>query len=51
MVTAFQILAMLVVVVSFLGVIGTKEDDDFRENLTITLVAGLISFIVVTLLA
>ena len=44
MVTAFQIILLVIIVVSFLGVVGEK-DEVLKENMLVTFLAGLVALI------
>ena len=46
MVTAFQIIMLIVIVVGFIGALGEKEDIDLRHTMLAMFFAALAAFIV-----
>ena len=46
MVIAFQIILLIIILISFMGVVGEKEDKDLRKNLSAIIISGMASFIV-----
>lgn len=46
MVTAFQIILLIVLSISFLGVIGEKKDENLRNNLALIVAISIVIFVV-----
>lgn len=46
MIIAFQIILLIVLLISFMGVAGEKEDMNLRKNLTAICIASMAAFIV-----
>ena len=46
MVIAFQIILLIVILISFMVVVGEKEDEGLRKNLSAIIISGMAAFIV-----
>lgn len=48
MVESFQVIILIIIVVSFLGSVGEKRDKRLRNNLTALCLASIIAFTIIT---
>jgi len=45
-VTAFQVILLIVILIGFLGAVGEEKDKDLSNNLAFLCVSGMIAFII-----
>lgn len=50
MIIAFQVVLLIIITISFVGIVGEKKDEDLRNKLLGSLIASMVAFVIVVIL-
>lgn len=50
MIIAFQVVLLIIITISFVGIVGERKDEDLRNKLLGSLIASMVAFVIVVIL-